>query len=73
MRHLALLMIFWLSFNPVHATEPWRVNTAEPIPELEKLFQQSETWLGADGDYAVTLDERRTLWFFRRYLAGQAR
>jgi hypothetical protein len=31
---------------------------------LEKVFRQSETWLGADGNYAVTLDERRTLWFF---------
>jgi len=35
-----------------------------PAPELDALFQQTNGWIGADGDYSVALTPGRTLWLF---------
>ncbi len=37
---------------------------ATPMPELESLFQCTEGWTGADGNYSVPLSATRTLWLY---------
>ena len=40
------------------------VLSAAPSPELDARFQRTSGWLGADGNYSVTISKDRTLWFF---------
>ncbi len=47
--------------------------TAESAPECDRLFQQTNGWTGADGDYAVTLANGRTLWLFSDTFIGEVR
>ena len=41
-----------------------RVEASVPAPELDALFQRTNGWIGADGNYAVSVTSDRTLWFF---------
>jgi hypothetical protein len=53
------------------AGESLRVLSATPAPALERLFQRTNGWLGADGDYSVAVTPERTLWFFSDTWIGQ--
>jgi hypothetical protein len=46
---------------------------AEPAPELDALFQRTNGWIGADGDYSIPLNSRVTLWLFGDTVIGQVR
>jgi len=41
-----------------------RVESAAPAPELDALFQRTNGWIGADGNYSVEVNAQRALWFF---------
>lgn len=45
--------------------------TVAPAPELDALFQNTEGWIGADGDYSVPLGDGRTLWLFSDSFVGR--
>jgi hypothetical protein len=44
-----------------------------PAPELDALFQRTNGWIGADGDYSVQLNSGTTLWLFGDTVIGQVR
>ena len=46
---------------------------AAPAPELDALFQRTNGWIGADGDYSIPLNDRTTLWLFGDTVIGQVR
>jgi hypothetical protein len=46
---------------------------AEPLPELDAKFQDTEGWLGGDGVYSVALSDRRRLWLFSDTWVGSIR
>ena len=46
---------------------------AAPAPELDALFQRTNGWIGADGDYSIQLTRRTTLWLFGDTVIGQVR
>lgn len=48
----------------IFAAEPLTVLSATPDETRNKLFARTEGWIGADGDYSVTLPNGTTLWFF---------
>jgi hypothetical protein len=56
-----------LSANALHAAG-W---TARAWPEYDRLFQPTNGWIGADGDYTVKLPNGRTLWLFSDTLVGE--
>lgn len=45
--------------------------TAKPAPELDQLFQRTNGWIGADGDFAVALTNDLTLWLFSDTFVGE--
>ena len=47
--------------------------TAASAPEFDQLFQRTNGWLGADGDYAVALTNGLTLWLFSDTFVGEVR
>lgn len=49
------------------------VVTAEPAPELNAKFRQTDRWVGADGAYSVPLSDTKTLWLFSDTLVGSIR
>jgi Domain of unknown function (DUF4185) len=46
------------------ASKPFRVLSAQPVPELAAPFARTDGWAGADGDYSIPLTPERVLWFF---------
>jgi hypothetical protein len=46
---------------------------AEPMPEMNALFQPHEGWIGGDGAYSVAFAPRRTLWLFSDTWVGSVR
>ena len=47
--------------------------TAESLPAYDQLFQQTNGWIGADGDFAVSLTNGLTLWLFSDTFVGAVR
>ncbi|MCY3001228.1 MAG: DUF4185 domain-containing protein [Planctomycetota bacterium] len=58
---------------PPAVTVPLEVVSAEPWPELDRLFQRTEGWIGADGAHSVVLGGGRTLWLFSDTWVGSIR
>lgn len=50
-----------------------KFGTGESLPEFNKLFEQTEGWIGGDGAYSVALTKDRTLWLFSDTWVGQVR
>ena len=48
----------------------WR---AEEAPQYDRLFQQKNGWIGADGDFTVSLKNGLTLWLFSDTFIGEVR
>lgn len=46
---------------------------AQPAPEWDAIFQRTNGWNGADGDYAVRLSEDKILWLFSDTWIGEVR
>ncbi len=46
---------------------------AEPMPELNALFEPHDGWIGGDGAFSVALSPRRTLWLFNDTWVGSVR
>ncbi len=46
---------------------------AESAPEYDRLFQRTNGWIGADGDFAVALTNGLTLWLFSDTFVGDVR
>lgn len=47
--------------------------TAQPAPEWDNVFQRSNGWIGADGDYSVRLSEGKILWLFSDTWLGEVK
>ena len=47
--------------------------SAKSIPEYDHLFQRTNGWIGADGNFAVTLTNALTLWLFSDTFVGEVR
>ncbi len=45
--------------------------TAEPVTEYGQMFYRESGWLGADGDYSVSLGPERLLWLFSDTFVGK--
>lgn len=50
----------------------WQAD-AKGLPQYDQLFQQTNGWIGADGDYTVALTNGLTLWLFSDTFVGQIR
>ncbi len=48
----------------------WR---AEAMPEYDRLFQRTNGWIGADGNFTVALTNGLTLWLFSDTFIGEVR
>lgn len=46
---------------------------AQSVPEYDKLFQRTNGWIGADGDFTVALKNGLTLWLFSDTFIGDVR
>jgi hypothetical protein len=46
---------------------------AESAPQYNRLFQQTNGWIGADGDFTVALTNGLTLWLFSDTFIGEVR
>lgn len=71
--HFGLAAMAWwlvLSGTVLHALDPPRLVTSEAAPDWDALFQRSEGWLGADGNYSIRVSANRVLWFFSDTLVG---
>lgn len=49
------------------------VLSAEPLNEMNALFDQTEGWIGADGAHSVSLGAGLTLWLFSDTWVGEIR
>lgn len=56
-----------LAVAPVCAAD-W---DAQSAPQYDRLFQQTNGWIGADGDYSVELTNGLTLWLFSDTFIGE--
>lgn len=73
MRILSSLMVVLGSAAMVFAqgeasTRRW---PAQPAPEVDRLFQNTDGWIGGDGAYSVALSAERTLWLFSDTWVGK--
>jgi hypothetical protein len=46
---------------------------AQSAPEYDRLFQRTNGWTGADGDFAIALTNGLTLWLFSDTFVGEVR
>jgi len=46
---------------------------AKSAPEYDRLFQRTNGWIGADGDFTVSLTNKLTLWLFSDTFIGDVR
>lgn len=53
--------------------QPPKVLLAKPAPELDALFRRADGWIGADGDYSVTIGKGKVLWLFSDTWVGKVR
>ncbi len=44
-----------------------------PAPDLDALFQRTNGWIGADGDYSIQLNSGTLLWLFDDTVIGEVR
>ncbi len=44
-----------------------------PAPDWDALFQRTNGWIGADGDYSIPLNASATLWLFDDTIIGEVR
>jgi hypothetical protein len=49
---------------------PPQVVSAEPAPEWNARFRQTDGWVGADGAYSVPLANKKVLWLFSDTFVG---
>jgi hypothetical protein len=76
--HIAVFIIaIVFSEQSLFAQSPLAVDSpspsfgkAEPMPELNALFESHEGWIGGDGDFSVALSPQRTLWLFNDTWVG---
>ncbi len=71
---MKFLPAFFLSF--VVATNSLLAQTnfaPQPAPEWDKLFQRTNGWIGADGDYSVRLSDDKILWLFSDTWVGEVK
>jgi hypothetical protein len=61
---------FWLLFLASARGADWDAASA---PQYNRLFQQTNGWIGADGDFTVTLTNDVTLWLFSDTFVGDVR
>lgn len=47
--------------------------SAAPAPECDALFSRTSGWIGADGDYSVSLDNNRVAWLFSDTFVGSVK
>ncbi len=57
-------------FIPQARSADW---STESLPQYNRLFQQTNGWIGADGDFTVTLTNDLTLWLFSDTFIGEVR
>jgi hypothetical protein len=72
LRFLAAFFVI-ASLTRLSAAEPDLLPkfTAEPDEEMNALLQRREGWIGADGNYSVSLGQGRTLWLFSDTWVGK--
>jgi hypothetical protein len=46
---------------------------AEAMPEMDKLFRQTDGWVGADGAHSFSVTPQRTIWLFSDTWVGKIR
>lgn len=55
---------------------PWErleVISARPAPDIDRLFQQTDGWIGADGAFSASLPGGRVTWLFSDTWVGKVR
>jgi hypothetical protein len=67
--YLLPLLLAFACAPPARAAE-W---SAEALPAGDQLFQRTNGWIGADGDFAVRLTNGLTLWLFSDTFVGDVR
>src|SRR5262245_40490953 len=45
-------------------TKPVSFGQAQPDEKLNRLFERTSGWIGADGAFSVSLSDDRSLWLF---------
>jgi hypothetical protein len=45
----------------------------EPMPEMDKLFQNTDGWIGADGAHSFAVSDSKTVWLFSDTWVGKVR
>ena len=48
-------------------------SAGQPAPEWDKLFQRTNGWIGADGNYSVPLSDDTILWLFSDTWIGEVK
>jgi hypothetical protein len=64
------VVLFLLFFAMEASGADW---AAEPLPQYDQLFQRTNGWIGADGNFAVALTNGLTLWLFSDTFVGDVR
>jgi hypothetical protein len=67
------LITGWLLVTQLAAADPLVFAKVQPAPEMNALFEQKDNWIGADGDYSVSLTPERTIWLFSDTWVGSIR
>jgi len=66
------LGVLWGAILPVAQVQgaDW---SGQNMPQYDRLFQQTNGWIGADGDFTVALTNNLTLWLFSDTFIGVVR
>jgi len=67
------IIFFCLSISCVMGGMPIPQVAVEALPQYDVLFSNEDGWTGADGAYAVALDQNTTVWFFGDTWIGQVK
>ena len=70
---LAKLAVIYLGMMLVAAQASGTDWSSESLPQYDRLFQQTNGWTGADGDFTVKLTNDLTLWLFSDTFIGEVR
>ena len=62
------LTIFLFSLTSSLHAGSW---TAESVPAYDQRFQQTNGWIGADGDFTTALPDGSTVWLFSDTMVGR--
>jgi hypothetical protein len=68
--HCRIFFLFTLLAGTLAGGAEWRPRAAA-APEWDALFQRQYGWLGADGNYSVSMGKDRTLWLFSDTWVGE--